>query len=60
MKHLALLSKSENVVSNTKDSVNFFKLKKTPSNHQLMSFDVVLLFTNVTIDAAIEIIIRRI
>ena len=30
------------------------------SNHQLTSFDVVSLFTDVSIDATIDIIIRRI
>ena len=62
-KHLAKilppLSKSEYTVQNTKDFVNFIKPQKIPFSHQLI-FDVVLLFTNVPIDATIDIIIRRI
>ena len=59
-KILAPLSKSEYTVQNTKDFVNFIKPQKIPSNHRLISFDVVSLFTNVPIDATIDIIIRRI
>ena len=59
-KHLARiiapLSKSETLY--TKDFVDFIK----PSNHQLISFDVDWLFTNVPIDANVAIanIIRRV
>ena len=64
MKHLAKilapLSKSEYTVQHTKNFVNFIKPQKIPSNHQLISFDVVLLFTNVPIDASIDINVRRI
>ena len=42
-KTLALLSKSEYTIQNTKDFVNFIKPQKTPSNHQLISFDAVSL-----------------
>ena len=59
-KILAPLSKKEYTVQNTKDFVNFIKLQKIPSNHQLISFDIVFLFTNIPIDATIAIIIRRI
>ena len=59
-KILAPLSKSEYTVQNTKDFVNFIKPQKIPFNYQLISFDVVSLFTNVPIDATIDIIIRRI
>ena len=58
-KILAPLSKSEYTVQNTKDFVNFIKPKKIPSNYELISFDVSL-FTNVPINATIDIIIRRI
>ena len=51
------MSKSEYTVQNSKDFVNFIKSQQTPCNHQVMSFDVVLLFTNVPIDATIDIII---
>ena len=57
-KILAPLSKSEYTVQNTKNSVSFIKTQKTPSNHQLILFEVVSLFTNVPIDdATIDIII---
>ena len=59
-KILAPLSKSEYTVYNTKDFVNFIKPQKIPSNHELISFDVVSLFANLPIDATIDIIIRRI
>ena len=59
-KMLAPLSKSEYTVQNTKDFVNFIKPQKIPFNYQLISFDVVSLFTNIPIDATIDIIIRRI
>ena len=59
-KGLAPLSKSEYTVQKTKDFVNFIKPRKIPSNHQLILFDIVSLFTNVPIDATIDIIIRRI
>ena len=57
---LASLSKSEYTVQNTKDFVNLIKPQKITSSHQLISFDVISLFTNVPIDATIDIIIRHI
>ena len=57
---LAPLSKSEYTVQTTEDFVNFIKPQKIPSNHQLISFDVASLFTNVPIDPTIDIIIRHI
>ena len=57
---LTPLSKSEWTVQNTKDFVNFIKWQKILSHHQLISFDVASLFTNVPIDATIDIIIRLI
>ena len=59
-KILAPLSKSEYTLRNTKFLPISLNLKKIPSNHQLISFDVVALFTNVPTDATIDIIIRRI
>ena len=41
----------------TKDFINFIRLQKILSNHQLVSFDVVSLFTNVPVDATIDMII---
>ena len=57
-KILAPLSKSDYTVQNATDFVSFIKPQKIPSNHQLISFDVVSLFTKVPIDATIDIIIR--
>ena len=57
-KTLAPLSKSEYTIQNTKDFVSFIKPQKIPSNHQLILFDVVLLFANVPIDVIIDIMIR--
>lgn len=53
---LSPLSKSEYTVHTTQYFINFIKAKKIPSNHQLIPFDVVLLFLNVPIDATIDII----
>ena len=44
----------------TKSLVFWTVYSSFPSNHQLISFYVVLLFTNVPIDAPTDIIIRRI
>ena len=59
-KILATLTKSEYTVQNTKDFVSFITPKKMPSNHHLILFGVVSLFTNVPIDLTIDIIIRSI
>ena len=59
-KILVSLSKSAYTGQNTKDFANFIEPQKIPSSHQLISFDVVSLFTNVSVDATIDIIIRRI
>ena len=59
-KILALLTKILKTVQNTKDFVNSLKPKQIPSSHQLNSFDVVSMFTNVPIDATIDIIVRSI
>ena len=59
-KILAPLSKSEYAVLNAKGFLIFIKPQKIPINHQLISFDVVSLFTNAPINATIVIIIRRI
>ena len=53
---LSLLSKSEYTNQNTKDFVSFIQPKKILSNHQLISFDVVSLFTKVFIDTTGDII----
>ena len=57
-KILAPFRKSEYIVQNTKDFGNFNKPKKIPSNYQLMLFNDGVLFTNIPVDAIINIIIR--
>ena len=55
-KMLVSLSKSDYSVQKSKDFVNLIKPRKIPNNHQLISFGVVSLFTNVDMDATIDII----
>ena len=55
-KMLVSLSKSDYSVQKSKDFVNLIKPRKIPNNHQLISFDVISLFTNVPIDTTIDII----
>ena len=40
--------------------MSFIKYKKVPYGHKMVSFDVVSLFTNVSFDITIEVILRRI
>ena len=57
---LTPLCKSQYAVDSTKDFISFIKTQKISSNHQLVSFDVVLLFTNVPTNFTIDVIIKRI
>ena len=60
VKLLSPLCKNQYTVESTKDFISFIKTQKIPSNHQLVSFDAVLLFTNVLIDFTIDVIIKHI
>ena len=59
-KLLSPLSKSQYTVQSTKEFINHIKKQKVPSNYKMISFDVISLFTNVPIDATIDIILKRI
>ena len=59
-KLLSPLSKSQYTVQNTKEFINYIKKQKNPSNYKMISFDVISLFTNVPIDATINIILKHI
>ena len=59
-KLLSPLSKSQYTVQSTKELINHIKKQKVPSNYKMTSFDVISLFTNVSIEATIDIILKRI
>ena len=59
-KLLSPLSKSQYTVQSTKELINQIKKQKVPSSYKMISFDVILLFTNVSIDATIDIILKGI
>ena len=54
------LGESEYTIKSTKDFVKKVKKEKIPPTFQMVSFDVVSLFTNVPLDETIEIILKRI
>ena len=54
------LSKSQYTVHSPKEFINHIKKQNVPSNYKIISFDVISLFTNVPIDSAIDIILKRI
>ena len=57
---LTPLGKSKYTVQNTKEFVEKVKRMKVPEGYQMVSFDVVSLFTNVPLDQTIEIILRKV
>ena len=57
---LAPLSKSEFTISNTKEFVEHIKKQKVPDGYKMVSFDVAVMFTNVSLEETIEIILKRI
>ena len=59
-KLLSPLAKSKYTIENTKDFVNKIQKMKVPNGFKLISFDVVSLFTNVPLNATIDIILRKI
>ena len=59
-KILSPLANSEYIVTSTKDFIEKIKNVKVPDGHQLISFDVKSLFTNVPLQKTIDIILKRI
>ena len=54
------MANSEYTVTSTKDFIEKIKNVKVPDGHQLISFDVKSLFTNVPLQKTIDIILKRI
>ena len=54
------LTKSEYSIESTKDFVDRIKQKRLPQEYELVSFDVVSLFTSVPLDYTINIILDKI
>ena len=57
---LALLGKSDNTIINTADFINRLKKERIPRKYKMISFDVKSLFTNVSLDETISIVLRKI
>ena len=57
---LSPFSQSDYTVSSNKEFTKIIKLKSIPDNYKLVSFDVMSLFTNVSLDSTIDIILNRI
>ena len=54
------LTKSEFTIESTKDFIGRIRSKKIPPDHELVSFDVVSLFTSVPLDFTIELILDKV
>ena len=54
------LGKSAYTITSTEEFVHKWRNKIVPPGHNLISFDVVSLFTNVPLDKTIDIVLRRI
>ena len=63
-KHLAKLlsplSKSTYTVSSTNDLVNILKCETVPHDYDFVSFDVTSLFTNVSLEFTMDLILRKV
>ena len=57
---LAPLSKPEFTINNTKEFVKYIQKKQVPDEYKMVSFDVASLFTNVSLEETIEIVLKRI
>ena len=57
---LAPLSKPEFTISNTKEFVKYIQKKQVPDEYKMVSFDVASLFTNVSLEETIEIVLKRV
>ena len=64
MKHLAKLlsplSTLEGTVKSTKDFIEKLKAVKVPREYQMVSFDAKTLSTNVPLEYAIDLVLKRI
>ena len=54
------LDKSQYTTKSSKSFIKTLKIQKIPPGYQMVSFDVVSLFTNVPLEEAINVIIKRI
>ena len=59
-KLLQPLAKSEHTIESTKDFITKLKGKRIPTDFELVSFDVVSLFTKVPLDFTIELILDKV
>ena len=57
---LAPLAKSDYTIINTADFINRLKKERIPRKYKMISFDVKSLFTNVSLDETISIVLRKI
>ena len=57
-KLLSSLSKSEYAVQSSTEFMEHIKTETVPRGYHLISFDVVSLFTNVPLDATIDIVLK--
>ena len=57
---LSPLAKSDYTVESTKDFIDRIKDKIAPEGYQMISFDVVSLFTNVPLQRTIDIILHKV
>ena len=59
-KLLAPLAKSKYSIENTNDYIDYTKNLKVGTNHEMVSFDVTNLFTNVPLDFTINLILEKV
>ena len=57
---LSLLRQPRNTVKNTKEFIEELTQQKLPKEHKKVSFEVKSLFTNVSLDHTIDIVLKRI
>ena len=59
-KLLAPLTKSKYTIESSKDFIAYVKKLKIGKNHEMVSFDVSNLFTNVPLDFTIDLILKKV